>query len=58
MPGPICTPTLASIDAALEPGHEGPATSTSSAKKDGSGETAFAKTHAEHEQNIVKYGRQ
>jgi UPF0755 protein len=53
-PGPICTPTLTSIDAALEP-------DTSAgylyflAKGDGSGTTAFAKTYAEHQANIAKY---
>jgi UPF0755 protein len=53
-PGPICTPTLTSIDAALEP-------DTSDgylyflAKGDGSGTTAFAKTYAEHQANIAKY---
>jgi UPF0755 protein len=56
-PGPICTPTLTSIDAALEP-------DTSDgylyflAKGDGSGTTAFAKTYAEHQANIDKYLKQ
>ena len=53
-PGPLCTPTIASIDAALEPD-----TSTGYlyfvAKGDGSGTSAFAKTFAEHEANIRKY---
>jgi UPF0755 protein len=54
-PGPICTPTVASIRAALEP-------DTKSgylfflAKKDGSNTHAFAKTAKEHEQNRKKYG--
>lgn len=54
-PAPICTPTLASIDAALKP-------DTASgylfflAKKDGSHTHAFAKTLAEHNQNKKKYG--
>lgn len=54
-PGPICTPTIASIDAALEP-------DTKSgylffvAKSDGSNTHAFAKTAKEHEQNLKKYG--
>ena len=53
-PGPLCTPTLTSIDAALEP-------DTAAgylyflAKGDGSGTSAFAKTLAEHEANIKKY---
>jgi UPF0755 protein len=55
MPGPICTPSLASLDAALHP-------DTKSgylyflAKPDGT--TVFAKTFAEHQRNIVKYGAQ
>jgi UPF0755 protein len=55
IPGPICTPTIASIDAALEP-------DTSKgyvfflAKRDGSNGHAFAKTSKEHEANRVKYG--
>jgi UPF0755 protein len=54
-PGPICTPTVASIDAALEP-------DTASgylyflAIPDGGGAHAFAKTLAEHNANKVKYG--
>jgi UPF0755 protein len=53
-PGPICTPTLSSIDAALEP-------DTSAgylyflAKGDGSKSSAFAKTFEEHQANIEKY---
>jgi conserved hypothetical protein, YceG family len=53
-PGPIDTPTLTSIDAALEP-------DTSMgymyflAKGDGSKTTAFAKTFKEHQANIMKY---
>ncbi len=55
IPSPICTPTLASIDAALAP-------DTKSgylyfvAKKDGSNGHAFAKTAAEHDANLKKYG--
>ena len=55
IPGPIDTPTLASIDAALNP-------DTSEhylyflAKADGSGDIVYAKTLKEHQQNIVKYG--
>ena len=55
MPGPICTPTAASIDAALQPD-----TKTGYlyfvAKNDGSHEHAFARTLAEHEANLTKYG--
>lgn len=53
MPGPICTPSVASIKAALSP-------DTSNhylyflATKDGT--TVFAKTYPEHLQNIAKYG--
>jgi UPF0755 protein len=54
-PGPICTPTIASIDAALQP-------DTKSgylfflAKKDGSNTHAFARTKEEHDANRKKYG--
>jgi len=54
-PGPIATPTIASIDAALEP-------DTKSgylyflAKKDGTNTHAFAKTDADHKKNLKKYG--
>jgi UPF0755 protein len=55
-PGPITSPAVDSIDAALSPN-----TKTGYlfflAKGDGSGETVYAKTHAEHEQNIAKYGK-
>ena len=53
-PGPLCTPTIASIDAALEP-------DTSEgylyfvAKGDGTGSSAFAKTFKEHQANVAKY---
>jgi UPF0755 protein len=55
IPGPICTPTLASIDAALSPG------TTDGylyflAKADGSGDTVYARTFKEHQANIKKYG--
>ena len=55
IPGPICTPTVSSIDAALTP-------DTAAgylyflAIPDGSGTHAFAKTIAEHNANKVKYG--
>ena len=55
MPGPICTPTLASIDAALNPDTKDHYLYFL-AKKDGSKETAFAKTKAEHDKNVAKYG--
>jgi UPF0755 protein len=54
-PGPIATPTVVSIDAALEP-------DTSDgyfyfvAIPDGGGSHAFAKTYAEHQANLKKYG--
>jgi UPF0755 protein len=54
-PGPICTPTLKSIEAALNP-------DTSDhylyflAIPDGGGKHAFAKTYTEHQANIKKYG--
>ena len=56
-PGPICTPGVASIDAALDPD------TTDGylyflAKGDGSGTTAFAKTFEEHQANIAKYLKQ
>jgi UPF0755 protein len=53
-PGPICTPTTTSIDAALDP-------DTSDgylyfiAKGDGTGTSAFAKTAKEHAANVKKY---
>ena len=59
IPGPICTPTVASIDAALNPN-----TKTGYlffvAIRDAAGKTtgrhAFAKTEAEHIANLKKYG--
>ena len=55
IPGPIDTPTIASIDAALVPD-----TKTGYlfflAKADGSGDTVYAKTLAEHQKNVQKYG--
>ena len=55
IPGPICTPSLPSIDAALEP---------DTADKyiyflaipDGKGAHAFARTNEEHDANRKKYG--
>ncbi len=52
-PGPICTPTVASIDAALTPDTRG-GYLFFLAKKDGT--TIFSKTYAEHLQAIAKYG--
>lgn len=55
MPGPICTPTVAAIDAALHPN-----TSTGYlyfvAKPDGSGTHAFARTNAEFQALLKQYG--
>jgi UPF0755 protein len=56
IPGPICTPTLKSIDAALNP-------DTADkflyflAKDGGAGETVYAKTFKQHQANIAKYGK-
>jgi UPF0755 protein len=55
IPGPICTPSLASIQAALNP-------DTASgylfflALPDKSGKHVFSKTQAEHDANKKKYG--
>lgn len=55
IPGPICTPTLASIDAAIAPDTaEGYVFFL--AKRDGSNGHAFARNQAEHDQNRVTYG--
>jgi UPF0755 protein len=55
-PGPICSPALGSIDAALAPN-----TKTGYlffiAKGDGSNTTAFAKTLAQHQANVARYGK-
>ena len=53
-PGPICTPSITSIDAALEPDTEA-GYFYFLAKGDGTGTTAFAKTLEEHQANIKKY---
>jgi UPF0755 protein len=53
-PGPICTPTITSIDAALEPDTQDDYLFFI-AKGDGTGTSAFAKTLAEHEANVKKY---
>jgi len=53
-PGPIDTPTLTSIDAALEPDTKA-GYLFFVAKGDGTGTTAFAKTLREHQANVKKY---
>jgi UPF0755 protein len=54
IPGPICTPTIADIDAALNPD-----TSTGYlyflAIPNGGGKTVYAKTKAEHDKQVAKY---
>jgi UPF0755 protein len=54
-PGPICTPTIASIDAALNPNTKA-GYLYFLAKKDDAHTHAFAKTKAEHDANRKKYG--
>jgi UPF0755 protein len=54
-PGPICTPTAASIVAALQPDTKA-GYLYFLAKKDGTNTHAFAKTAKEHDQNRKKYG--
>ena len=53
-PGPICNPSLASIQAALNPAQTDYLYFV--AKGDGSGSHVFAKTYDEQLQNIQKYG--
>jgi len=53
-PGPICTPTVTSIDAALAPDTKD-GYLYFLAKGDGSGTSAFAKTFKEHQANIARY---
>jgi UPF0755 protein len=55
-PGPIATPAVASIDAALHPDTK-KGYLFFIAKGDGSGSSAFAKTHAEHDRNVATYGK-
>lgn len=50
LPGPICNPSLASIEAALSPAETDYLYFV--AKSDGSGAHAFAQTYAEHQENI------
>ncbi len=52
-PGPICTPTAASIEAALDPDTRGGYLYFYATKE---GQTVFAKTYAEHLRNIKKDG--
>lgn len=54
-PGPICTPTVVSIDAALEPNDKA-GYFFFVAIPDGGGKHAFAKTYKEHQANLKKYG--
>jgi UPF0755 protein len=54
-PGPICTPTLSAIDAALNPDTKDKYLYFL-AKRDGTNETVFAKTFKQHQANIAKYG--
>ena len=49
-------PAIESIDAALVPDTK-KGYLFFIAKGDGSGSSAFAKTHAEHDQNVAKYGK-
>ncbi|TME83807.1 MAG: endolytic transglycosylase MltG [Chloroflexi bacterium] len=55
MPSPICTPTAASIDAALKPDTKA-GYLFFVAKNDGSHTHAFARTYQEHLANLSKYG--
>jgi UPF0755 protein len=55
-PGPICSPAIASIKAALKPDTKDKFLYFI-AKNDGSNTTAFAKTLPEHEKNVAKYGK-
>ena len=55
IPGPIATPSLPSLDAALDPDHaDGYIYFV--AIPDGGGKHAFAKTYKEHQANLKKYG--
>jgi UPF0755 protein len=55
IPGPICTPSLPSIDAALAPDTKDHYLYFL-AKGDGSGDIVYAKSLKEHQANIKKYG--
>jgi UPF0755 protein len=54
IPGPICTPTIADIEAALNPNTKDKYIYFL-AIPDGSGTTVFAKTKAEHDKLVAKY---
>jgi UPF0755 protein len=56
-PGPICTPTVGSIDAALHPNTKTGYLFFVAIPND-DGEHAFAKTKEEHDANLRKYGYQ
>jgi UPF0755 protein len=56
-PSPICTPTVASIDAALTP-NDKTGYFYFVAIPDSGGKHAFAKTYKEHQANLKKYGYQ
>lgn len=56
IPGPISTPSLASIDAALEPNQRRGFLYFVLIPDTSPGTHAFARTHAEHEANLLKYG--
>jgi UPF0755 protein len=59
IPGPICTPTMASIDAALNPDTKDGYyyfVTMRDANGNSTGHLAFAKTHAQHLANLKKYG--
>ena len=55
-PAPISSPSIASLDAAITPDTKD-GYLFFIAKGDGSGTSAFAKTHAEHDKNVAKYGK-
>ncbi|HEY3333766.1 MAG TPA: endolytic transglycosylase MltG [Candidatus Limnocylindrales bacterium] len=55
-PGPICSPAVESIDAALKPDTK-KGYLFFIAKGDGTGSSAFARTQAEHDRNVAKYGK-
>jgi UPF0755 protein len=54
-PGPICTPSVASIDAALDPDTEA-RYAFFVAIPDGDGAHDFSKTVAEHQRKLREYG--
>ncbi len=55
-PGPISSPALPSIDAALNPNTKA-GYLFFIAKGDGTDSSAFAKTKAQHDKNVAKYGK-